>query len=209
MLPLPAARRRRTRQGVGAKHEDKLTAILKVAANCFSAYGYDATSLDMIAEGMGIHKATLYHYIEGKEWILLQCLLRSFDDLEKVLEHIRDRSTPPLDRLRYFATHLAHAQNNDFGKCFALVGSQPMEKVPGGEIRKFQKRLDGAVRGLLEEGMADGSLRQCNPALVSAMLFGAYNWVPRWHSPRSGVTVGTISDAFMDILVRGIIKIPE
>lgn len=202
--PSSKSGRRLGKLTVTAKHEDKLITILRTAAKLFSEHGYEATSLDMVADRMGMHKATLYHYIEGKEWILLQCLLRSFGDLEEVMQHIQDSSRPALERLRYFVKHLARAQTNDFGKCFAMVGAQPLNRVPGGEIRKFQKRLDSAVRALLTEGMQDGSIRDCNPALTSALLFGAFNWVPRWLSPKSSVTVDDVSDGFWDIIVRGI-----
>lgn len=197
---MPPARRR----VLPRKHEDKLTAILRVAAQLFAENGYEATSLDSIAERLGMHKATLYHYIESKESILYQCLVRSFEDLESVIERTGDRSVPVLERLRDFATQLAHAQNNDFGRCLAMVGSKPVDQVPGGVIRKFQKRLDTTVRSLILEGIADGSIRPCNPGLASAMLFGALNWVPRWYRVDGKLSVDQIADAFMDIFADGV-----
>jgi len=198
----PAAAEAKPRNG--SKHDDKLDTILRTAAQLFAENGYEASSLDMLADRMGMHKATLYHYIEGKEWILLQCLLRSFGDVDEVMQRIQDKSVPVMERLRYFLVHLALAQNNDFGRCFALVGSQALDKIPGGEVRKYQKRLDQAVRDLVLEGIDSGSIRPCDPALVSAMMFGALNWVPRWLKPKHGMSVEQVAEGFCEILVQGI-----
>jgi AcrR family transcriptional regulator len=198
---LAAPRRRRA---TGVRHGDKHTAILRTAAQLFAANGYESTSLDMIADQLGMHKATLYHYIDSKESVLYQCLVMSFGDLDEVITKTEDRSVPVLQRLRLFCRSLAMAQNSDFGRCLVLVGSRPLDQEPSGEIRKFQRRLDATVRALVTEGIADGSIKPCDPALVSAMLFGALNWVPRWYSEQGKLGIEDIVNAFIDMLTLGI-----
>lgn len=198
--PVPRRRKRKT----GGKHEDKVQQILRTAAQLFSENGYEATSLDTIADRVGIHKATLYHYVESKESILYQCLLRSFSDLDELEVEMADRSRPVLDRLHNFATRLAIAQNNDFGRCVVLIGARPLEALATAEIRDFQRRLDLIVRDLVTEGMVQGVIRPCNPGLVAAMLFGALNWVPRWYDEKGPMRLGEVVDEFMAMLVHGI-----
>lgn len=192
------------RPAAGGRHEDKRTAILRTAAQLFAENGYEATSLDLIAERLGMHKATLYHYVKNKESILYQCLVLSFGDLEDVMQQMEDRSIPVLQRLRIFVSRLAVAQNSDFGRCQILVGMRPLELMPTDEIRQFQRRLDHTVRGLITQGIADGTIRPCHPGLFAALLFGGLNWVPRWYDEKGRLTVPEIADAFMDMLTHGI-----
>jgi AcrR family transcriptional regulator len=206
--PTAPARAGNRRRG-GNRHEDKRTAILRTAAQLFATHGYEATSLDMIADQLGMHKATLYHYVDSKESILYQCLVKSFGNLDEVMQNMEDRSVPVLERLRLFARALAVAQNNDFGRCQVLVGARPLDMAPGGEIRKFQRRLDDTVRALVTEGIADGSIRPCDPALFSALLFGAMNWVPRWFRSDGKYSVEQVADAFVDMMVNGIATVPR
>lgn len=202
---LPAAPAPRPRSArVMQKHDDKLTLILRTAANLFAENGYDATSLDMIAEQLGMHKATLYHYIDGKESILFQCQLRSFMDLDAVEAHARDTSRSVLERLRYFTVHLARAQSNEFGRCLVLIGPRPLAEAAGGEIRRIQRRLDTLVRDLMKEGNASGELAVPDPALAGAMLFGALGWVPRWYDPKGRYSVDDVANAFFDLFESGI-----
>jgi AcrR family transcriptional regulator len=195
----------RKRRAPGQKHEDKRIAILRMAAQLFAENGYDTTSLDAIADGVGIHKATLYHYLPNKETILYQCLLASFEDLDVEIAAMRDRSVPVLDRLRRFVRSLARAQNGDFGRCLVLVGERPLALAPGGKIKEFQRRLDMAVRELTMEGVLSGQLRPVDPGLVSAMLFGALNWVPRWFRPDKRLSLDEVADAFVDMLALGVV----
>ena len=200
----PLKRAPRRRPPSTQKHEDKRTAILRTAAQLFAAKGYEATSLDMIADQLGIHKATLYHYVDNKESILFQCLVMSFGDLDAVIDRMKDRGIPVLERLRIFVRSLAAAQNNDFGRCLVLVGSRPLDQAPGDSIRQFQRRLDMTVRDLITEGIADGSIRPLDPSIFAALLFGALNWVPRWHKDAGKLSVQQVVDSFMDLLTKGI-----
>lgn len=179
--------------------------ILRTAAELFASHGYESTSLDTIGERLGMHKATLYHYFPNKEAILHQCLLASFADLDTVIARMKDRTVPLVDRLRLFVRSLAAAQNNVFGRCLVLVGDRPLDLVPGGEIRKFQRLLDSALRDLVAEGQASGLFRTYPRGMVNAMLFGALNWVPRWHRPDGPLTVEQVADAFVDILTAGVL----
>lgn len=194
----------RRKSPTGSRHDDKLTAILRTAAQLFAENGYESTSLDMIADQLGMHKATLYHYVSNKESILYQCLVKSFGDLDEVMKRMEDRSIPVLDRLRLFLHSLAKAQNNDFGRCQVLVGSRPLDAGTSNEIRLFKQRLDVTVRNLVTEGIADGTIKPCHPGMFSAMLFGAMNWVPRWHKEDGKYSIEDVADSFMNMFTQGI-----
>lgn len=199
----PKTRKRRANSE--ARHEDKRLLILKTAAELFATQGYEATSLDMIAEHVGIHKATLYHYISNKETILFECLQLSFKDLDILLEEMKSKDTCVFVRLKKFTTELAIAQNSVFGRCLVLVGARPLENSgASSQIKTFQRRLDLTIRGLIEEGVNDGKIKPIAPSMFAAMLFGSLNWVPRWYKDGHGKTIPQIADTFVDMLIDGI-----
>lgn len=196
----------RTRRPPGPKHESKRAAILKTAAQLFADNGYEATSLDQIADHLRIHKATLYHYVPNKETILYECLLASFEDIDTVIGLTRDKSKPLLERLGHFLRELSRAQNSDFGRCLLFVGQRPLVSSQGGKIRAFQRRLEVALRDLIMEGVMTSQLRPVDPTLVCALVFGAFNWVPRWFRPGKRLgSVDDVTDAFLDMLTTGLL----
>jgi len=202
-----AARRRKVPPEV--RHEDKRLAILRIAAQLFAQHGYEATSLDMIGEQLGMHKATLYHYIKNKEEVLYFCLVKSFENIDEVVERMQDRSVPTLERLRYFARSLAHAQNSDFGRCLVMVGLRPLTNEASVDIRRFQRKLDKTVRDLVTEGIASGELKPVAPPLFSAMLFGMFNWVPQWFDANGKFSIDDVVDTFMNTVINGAAATPR
>lgn len=199
----PAKPSRKTR-AYGPRHEDRRGTILRTAARLFAQRGFEATSLDTLADELGMHKATLYHYISSKQEVLYQCLVKSFEDLDEVILAVQDKRQPVAQRLRYFALALARAQNSEYGRCLAMVGARPLEGNAGDKIRGFQRKLDTTVRALVTEGVGNGEFKPSDPGLVAAMLFGTLNWVPRWYRPEGRLTIDEIVNRFMDMLVHGI-----
>ncbi|OYX74988.1 MAG: hypothetical protein B7Y95_04595 [Rhizobiales bacterium 32-66-11] len=188
---------------------NKFEIILKEAARLFCEKGYEATSLDDVADAVNIHKATLYHYIKSKEEILYLCLLRSFEGYEQRLEELKDASVPVADRLRRFFSTLIEAQNNEFGRCLCLVGRQPLGTESGDKILEFQRNMGFAVRRLLQEGIDNGSFKPCDTRLAANMIFGAFNSVPKWRGPDAQTSTQQIAETYLDLFISGISLRPK
>jgi len=60
--------------------------ILATAQRLFTERGYDATSLQLIADEMGLTKAAVYYYFPAKRDILYAVLKPGFDRLEVLVE---------------------------------------------------------------------------------------------------------------------------
>ena len=77
----------------------------------------------------------------------------------------------------------------------------PAQRVK--ELRRNKRELNSVVIAMLERGIADGSIARCDTRLVSFALFGAFNWVARWHSG-SSATTDRIAEVFMSLFSNGI-----
>ncbi len=62
--PAPVHKRGRGREG------EKFRLVLDTARSVFLEYGYDRTSMDMVANEAGVSKATVYAYFENKQQLL-------------------------------------------------------------------------------------------------------------------------------------------
>src|ERR1700684_2126686 len=72
--------------------------MIEVAAQIFYDRGYDATSIQEIADRLGLLKGSLYHYISSKEDILWTIILRQHRSALALAERIREMDAPPDDR---------------------------------------------------------------------------------------------------------------
>jgi AcrR family transcriptional regulator len=67
----------------------------QVALRLFTEQGYEATSLRQIADELGINKASLYYYFDGKEAIVQSLLDQRGDEAEDLLAWVRDQAAAP------------------------------------------------------------------------------------------------------------------
>ncbi|MEV6215412.1 TetR family transcriptional regulator [Nocardia sp. NPDC051833] len=86
--------------------------ILDAAGELFSARGYRATSMQAIADEVGITKAALYYHFDAKDAILRQLTVPLLDELEAVLAAAETCGDPERVRWRaiegYVDVHLRH-----------------------------------------------------------------------------------------------------
>lgn len=61
------------------------------ALRLFARHGVDGTSLQMIAEDLGVTKAAVYHHYRAKEDIVRAVLAPAFDAFDNLLAHVHTR----------------------------------------------------------------------------------------------------------------------
>ncbi|MBL4894337.1 MAG: TetR family transcriptional regulator, partial [Emcibacter sp.] len=177
--------------------------IIREAAIKFADQDFDATSLSQIAKAVGISKPTLYHYIKSKDELLYLCLQQSFQNIDEAIIILQDKNIPAFKRLQIFHDLLLHAQNNIYGRCVNLISPQALERSSSGSIREFQLRLDGALRAIYADGIEAGDFREMPSIILTTIVFGASNWVPRWFKANQKGGLQYVIDTFYDVLVHG------
>jgi AcrR family transcriptional regulator len=73
--------------------------ILEVAARTFAERGYHATTMDEIADAVGVSKQLVYNYVGSKEQLYLACYREAGRTLQARLDQAADRAEPPDLRL--------------------------------------------------------------------------------------------------------------
>ncbi|MCY0874798.1 MAG: TetR/AcrR family transcriptional regulator, partial [Firmicutes bacterium] len=84
---------------------NKYDDIARAAIKLFNQKGYHATSVQDIADEVGLQKGSLYHYIASKEELLLQIASRSINGFSRELEQICDLPVSATERLRKAIHH--------------------------------------------------------------------------------------------------------
>src|SRR6202171_2267965 len=89
------------RNGVSAPPRERSEEVYRAALQLFREKGYHATSMQDIAAAVGLYKGSLYHYIGGKEDLLVQVFERAMATLLADVERIvADTSLEPSIQLR-------------------------------------------------------------------------------------------------------------
>ncbi|MBB4613588.1 TetR/AcrR family transcriptional regulator [Novosphingobium taihuense] len=186
------------------EREAKRMAVLRAAVRMFNARGYHQTSLDDVAASLGISKPTIYHYLGNKEQVLVECLTIGMNQLLAASDDAREVHGRGIDRLRAFLQGYAEVNMEDFGRCNILTANEALSPDARETIRLLKRRIDGILRELVEQAIADGSVAPCDPKLAALTLASALNGPARWHRPDGPQSPKAIATTLVDFLVAGL-----
>src|SRR5688572_5393309 len=162
----PWAGRRRLREHHALKRE----AVILAAARAFAARGYHNTSLDDLAGSLKVTKPTLYLYVPNKEAILFECFLAGLAQIQATLDDCERAAGPARERLFAFIRGYAAAIVGDFGWCMLRAEGQHLGVAMSRRIKLLKARIDRRMRAPIEAGVADGSIRRCDPKMTAFAL---------------------------------------
>ncbi|QEH79722.1 TetR/AcrR family transcriptional regulator [Sphingomonas sp. C8-2] len=194
----------RTREQKAEERSAKRRALLIAAVRMFNERGYHATLLEDVAASLGVSKPTIYHYLGNKERVLLECIALGIEQYHRAIDEAREAPGSGLDRLRHFLRAYARANMDDFGRCVIRTGPEPLSPEGRQGLRERKRRIDAAMRGFIEEGIADGSIVPTDSKLLAFTLAGALNWPARWHVPGGELSAEELAHRMVDMLTIGL-----
>lgn len=184
----------------------KREAVLRVAAQIFNEKGFHATSLDEVAERLHVTKPTLYYYVKNKDEILFECVNIGLQMLEEAVDRERARGGTAIDQLRAAMRSYVEIVTQDFGMCLIRVGEDPLPPEGQRKLRKFKAKLDHQFRELVQQGILEGSIVDCDPKIAAFTLAGALSWIGRWYRPDGPLQPQEIADQCIALLTHGLVR---
>lgn len=176
--------------------------MLDAAAAAFADSGYHGTSLDDIAERLGVTKPTIYYYARNKDDLVNAVAERG---LSQILDAIDgDDRAPALTQLRCLLRRYAEVATTDNGRCVVVMLSSRINGVIRDDIRGHVSRIDRRIRELVHQGTADGSIAPCDPKLTSFMIAGALNEIGRWFDADGPLSAQIVAEKFVNQLTAGL-----
>lgn len=189
-------------------HGIKRLAVLREAAASFNSRGYHGTSMNEIALSLGVTKAALYHYFPNKNALLAACFEQAMEKAFNSLEHGRRQGRNGRERLILTIAGYVTELLDELNCCVVLMEEQALEPDDHAKLVRERDRFERALRGLVREGIADGSVAPCDPKLTIFVILGAMNWVPKWFKPSGIWKPKQLTAALSQIFDRAISSTP-
>jgi AcrR family transcriptional regulator len=181
--------------------------ILERAARLIYQHGYEATSMQQIAEACGMTKAGLYHHIETKEALLVAIMNYGLDLFEEmVLEPVKDIADP-LDRLRRTMALNVELVTNDQSKEVTIILHEHQtltgkaQKTINARKKRYVRFLEDAFR----DAIARGQIRNVDPTLAAFSFLGTVLWTYKWYRADGRLTPAKLADGMSDLFFRGLL----
>lgn len=163
-------------RGRPSKFDARRLELLGQAAAIFAEAGYCGATMHELAARLRVTRPALYHYAPSKDALFEQCAAVAEDALNGAVVAALAQPSGRA-QVNAFFEHYAEASAGDFGRCFVAADLRALPSGVRNMISAARERLKCAVRSMIERGVADGSMCDCQPVLVSTLLFAAFDEV--------------------------------
>jgi AcrR family transcriptional regulator len=183
----------------------RLREILKVAARMFAELGYERTTLDMIAEELGLSKPGLYYYVKSKEDVLGHIFQRIFQNILEQAEANLALEMTPVERLRRLI--IAYARQACIypeGRALFLYQSNLLP-VCSAEMLGLRERYQQMLEDTIADGIAQNLFHVTEAKIASLTLFGSLHCIPLWYLPDGPLSPEEVGHYYATILIGGLV----
>lgn len=155
---------------------DAAERILAAAKDLFAESGFNAVSMNTIAELAGVSKANIFHHFKSKNALYLAVLKTACSESLPQIDRLENGAGTLVERLRDFSlSHLANILRDE--KISRLIQRDLLENGPQ-RGKEFAEQVFGQnfarLVDILRTGQKKAELREgIDPAMLATLLIGA------------------------------------
>jgi AcrR family transcriptional regulator len=189
---------------ITAKRASRRELALDHAARLFNERGIAATGIADVATEMEVTRAALYYYFEERDDLVFQTYERACQIAAGDLETADEDGANGLEKTLAFARR---ALAPDRAPVAVLSEVEHLKLAQRQIISRAATRNMRALRGFIERGIDDGSIRPCDAEAMAQTLQGFVSWIqitPAWLSSDESEERARDFAHVMTLLRRGV-----
>jgi TetR/AcrR family transcriptional regulator len=184
------------------QREMKREALLRAAVSAFNRRGFAQTSLDEIAQNLGVTKAALYYYFPTKSALVAACFDRAMKVADDALAIAKRDGRDGRQKLMMMLQRYLKTVTGELNESLLLTEEQALTPSDRGKLIEKRDAFERELRAVVKEGIRDGSIVTCDPKLAIFVVLGAIHWVPKWFSLQGPWTDAQVAVAIGEMLDR-------
>lgn len=205
-------RRRAAQQNPRADYAAKRAEIIAAAAEVFRVKGYQAATLNDIAERLGTDRASLYYYVADKQELFHETIKDVLDANLREAERIAASDQAPVEKLAALVNTVLASYEANYPHMFVYIQEDMAQLLTeesswAAEMVKKTRRMERIFQSVIEDAIDDGHFRDdISPRVATYALFGMLNWTHRWFAPGKRFKAAELATAFASIFNEGMTR---
>lgn len=182
--------------------------IFDAAAKLFFAQGYAGTTIQDIADRVGLLKGSIYHYIGSKEELLFELLKDDHEANLDLLKRLIDSSIEaPPELFRSIVAHaIASVVKTPWRPAAFAHENRHLDPDHAKVIIALRDEYEECVRSVIESGQESEVFEPgVDARLVTIATLTLINSIAQWFRPNRGWDVTNLSQAYADLILSGIV----
>ena len=199
---------------IGIKNEVaalKRERTLGAAVDLFYERGYENSTLEAVAERLGVTKPFIYSHFGSKADLLAEICGRGISSSLEAIDSIQGMKGPVAAQLRIFAQRFVTAvlENQKHIAIFTRE-EKNLESRDFKRISDMRRDFDAKLVNLLETGIKSGELRMGDARIAALAIGGMVSWAYVWYRPNGRLALSEVADE-MSALIQTMVgaAVPE
>jgi AcrR family transcriptional regulator len=180
--------------------------IILAAAKLMGEKGIRETSLEDIANKVGLRKSSLFHYFRNKEELVLRILEKPINEVSINLENIinNDKLEPEEKLGKAIDNHLTLLTKylNNVSIYLNEIRLRSLSRNNRLIYLKTREKYLNNFGKIIGEMKTKGYFSGLNEKIVTLGVLGMFNYVSRWYEKDGPLTAKEISSIFYRILTK-------
>lgn len=181
----------------------KRARILEEASALFFARGYEAATLEMLADRLSATKPFLYTYFKGKSAILSAICEAGVQESLAALDRIEETKQSPINLLKASLREVAEiiVAHHEY----LVIYQREMMNLDRGDaqrILRLRHEFDLRIGKLIDDCVRDGSVTIKDAAAMSIWIGGLLSWITHCYRPGSKRSAESVVDQAVEACLR-------
>jgi len=196
------------------KRAGRRTLIREAALQLFSERGYDRTSLQDIANTLGLTHPALYYYYRSKSDLLFDVIKIVMEtmlaDLEASFDDVSLEHAEKLRRLIEMQISIQFSMQDairliDSVLFGAMSRSNIFAKEQSNILLNMQRQIVDLYKNLLYEGGQSRAFRMDDETVATFAILGAVSNVPYWFKPNGTLSQQAAAKKLADFILKSLV----
>ncbi len=193
----------KTAQATESRFQLQKGRMLRAAARCFNKKGFSGTSLKDVANELGLTDAALYYYVRNKEELVYLCYVRAAELGYEAMQRAEQAGGNGWEVVLAYLRFHVEMMVGERGPIAIMSEIPTLKPDHREEILSLSRRHSRRFEALLQRGIDDGSIANCNVRMTGNAIMGSINWIPKWFHGDARMAAELI-DEYPSILMRGL-----
>lgn len=174
--------------------------IVRAASVIMSEKGYKGATFEAIAEAVGIHKSTIFHYFKDKQ-DLLEAVIDIADITENLQEILSDPQMTNLEKLRQaIVNHIRLLSEHVHYVRVYNTETRYLKKESRQKYLQARRFYASCFESIVKALQGEGLFRGLDPKVVTYGILGMLNWTAIWYKEEGRLSPEEIGEIYFRML---------